>query len=117
MGTFTQHVEVSPIDESRYEAVEAIVDTGSMFCALPASLLRRLGVEPRERDIFELADGRLVERDIGEMRVRVDGRSTPTLCIFAQEGTEPILGAHALEGLSLAVDPAAQRLIRRRPRW
>ena len=43
--------------------------------------------------------------------VRIDGDETPIWVIFGEEGTSPILGAHAMEGLLLGVDPFAQRLI------
>lgn len=111
MGTFRQPIEVGPLDGSRYVAVEALVDTGSTYTSLPSSMLRLLGVAPLECRSFELADSHVVEADVGAVQVRVDGRSVPTLCVFAEEGTEPIMGAHALEGLMLAVDPVGLRLI------
>jgi predicted aspartyl protease len=78
---------------------------------MPASLLRELGVPILERWPFRLADGREVEMDVGETRIRVDGRERTTVVVFAEEGTGPILGAVTLEEFRLGVDPIAQRLI------
>ncbi|MSQ12787.1 MAG: hypothetical protein EXR47_01330 [Dehalococcoidia bacterium] len=42
------------------------MDIGATFTVIPASFLRRLGVASRETIRFRLADGRVVERQIGE---------------------------------------------------
>ena len=111
MGTFHHQVEVSGMDGQRFETLEALVDTGSTYTVIPASLLRGLGIAPQERIEFELADGRIIERDIGEARIRVDGRNATTLVVFGDEGVSSLLGAYTLEGVRLAVDPVNQRLI------
>ena len=111
MGSFSHPVEVSDMDGQRFEAVEALADTGSSYTVIPASLLRGLGIAPQERIEFELADGRIIEREIGEARIRVDGRSAATLVVFGDEGVSSLLGAYTLEGVRLAVDPVNKRLI------
>lgn len=60
MGNFSHRVEVSGMDGQRFEAVEALVDTGSSYTVIPASLLRGLGIAPQERIEFELSDGRII---------------------------------------------------------
>ena len=42
MGVFSERIEVGSPDESRFEAIEAVVDTGASFTTIPASMLRRL---------------------------------------------------------------------------
>ncbi len=110
MGTFRVSIEVGDPAGQRYETVEALVDTGATYATLPAPLLHALGVVPHARDIFVLADGRRVERDIGRTWIRVDGRTELTLVVFGEPGTQPLLGAYALEGLRLAADPVGRRL-------
>ncbi len=111
MGTFRVSIEVGDPLGQRYEAVEALVDTGATYATLPAPLLHGLGVVPHARDTFVLADGRRVERDIGRTWIRVDGRTELTLVVFGEPGTQPLLGAYALEGLRLAADPVGRRLV------
>lgn len=111
MGTFRVQIEVGDPDGNRFEAVEALVDTGATNTALPASQLRRLGVTPHRRAAFELADGRQTELDIGRTWVRVNGELEQTQVVFAEEETEPILGAVTLEEFGLAVDPVKRRLV------
>ena len=111
MGTFSNPVEVGGMDGQSFEALEALVDTGSSYTVIPASLLQGLGITPNGCIEFELADGRIIERDIGEARIRVDGRSATTLVVFGDEGVSSLLGAYTLEGVRLAVDPVNKRLI------
>jgi len=111
MGTFKVAFEVSDPRGERWEWVEALVDTGASYTWIPASVMRELGIEPTLRFPFVLADGREIERDVVEMRVRLDGDERTTLVVFGDEGTQPLLGAYTLEGFRLAPDPVNQRLI------
>jgi clan AA aspartic protease len=111
VGTFHYAIEVGDPQGTHFEAVDALVDSGASYTALPASLLRRLGVTPHDRVLFILADQRQIERDVGQTWVRIDGKSVITLVVFGDEGAEPLLGAYTLEGLRLGVDPLNRRLV------
>ena len=87
-----------------------MVDTGATYTCLPAALLRELGVVPYRRIRSELADGSVIDDDVGVVSVRVEGVELPTLAIFAGEDAPALLGAYTLEGALLAVDPVRQRL-------
>ena len=110
MGTFTVTIEVGDPGGQRFERLEALVDTGSTNSAVPGSVLRGLGVVPHRKGHFELADGTVVEADIGRTWLRVNGDQESTQIVFAPEGTQPILGAITLEELELAVDPLKKAL-------
>ena len=110
MGTFSYPIEVISADGTRSETVNALVDTGSTFTCLPANLLREFGVVPYRRIQSELADGSVVEDDLGLVHVRIEGITAPTLAIFSAEGAPTLLGVYTLEGALLAVDPVRQRL-------
>ena len=111
MGTFRVAIEIGDPRGERYEQVEALVDTGATYTTAPASLLHGLGVTPHDRVPFILADGRRIERDVGQTWVRVDGKSVISLVVFGEESEEALLGAYTLEGVRLTVDPANQRLV------
>ena len=49
--------------------------------------------------------------DVGYAWVRFEGQEIITQVLFNDEGTPPLLGAMALEGAYMGVDPIAQRLI------
>ena len=113
MGTFQWPLRITDLSGERSVELEALVDTGAFYTALPARLLRELGVEPCDRRTLQLADGRLVDVDIAEARATIDGRSVTTQVAFGEDGSPPLLGAYTLEGLALTVDPIAERLVPR----
>jgi len=87
------------------------VDTGASYTWVPGPLLARLGVRPAFRFPFLLADGRQIEREMAETRVRLDGQERTTLVVFGDEGTQPLLGSYTMEGFGVAPDPVNRRLI------
>ncbi len=111
MGTFSVRIEVGDPEGKRFEAIDAIVDTGATRTTIPAPVLRALGVEPYRKASFRLADGRLRELGLGRTKVRVDGREELTQVAFGDDGMPCLLGAITLEELDLAVDPVNKRLV------
>ena len=111
MGTFKWPLRIASMDGQQGREVEATVDTGASFTTLPGSLLRELGIEATGKRGFLVADGRRVEMEYGEARATIDGKSVTTIVVFGEDEAPPLLGAYTLEGLALAVDPEAQRLV------
>ncbi|MGB2695454.1 MAG: aspartyl protease family protein [Dehalococcoidia bacterium] len=111
MGTFQASIEIGDLQGQQYEAIDAMVDTGATYSWVPRDVLAKLGVEPQFRRQFLTADGRSIEREMAETRVRFDGQELGTMVVFGDEGSLPLLGAYTLEGLGLAADPVGKRLI------
>ena len=111
MGTFTVTLQVGDLAGQNFAEVEALVDTGATYTVLPKEVLDRLGIPQEGGRRFELGDDRVVEYPIGYARVRLREDETIALVVLGQEGAKPLLGATALEHLSLAVDPIHQRLV------
>ena len=111
MGTFRYPVEIGNPSGTQFELVNPMVDTGATYSFMPASMLERLEVEPMETVEFILADGSRIKLDIGEAPIRAAGRQAATIVVFGEEDSMPLLGAYALEGLRLAVDPFNRRLV------
>ena len=81
---------------------------------LPDGLLRGLGIEVIESVSFKLADERVVEvveYEVGEARLRLDGRERTTLIVFGPDDAAPLLGATSLELFNLGMDPVGQSLV------
>ncbi len=110
MGTFNVEFRIANSAGGADRAFEGAVDTGASFSSLPGSALRALGIKPTDSERFELADGNVIERDISEARIFVNGRNATTIVVFEEDGVEPVLGALALESLRLVVDPLNARL-------
>lgn len=100
-----------PLGQS-WEAVDALVDTGSTYTWISRQLLGRLGVRPQFQREFQTADGRVIERDMAITTVRWNGEVMPTLVVFGGEGDAMLLGAYTLGGFALAPDSVNRRLVR-----
>lgn len=111
MGAFSVSVQVGDPAGRRFVDVQALVDTGSSHTMLPRSTLLALGVQPVDRVPFELAGERIAEYEVGEARIRLDGKERTALVVFGPEGARPLLGATTLELFNLAVDPVRRRLV------
>lgn len=111
MGTFAATLDVGDPQGERFEAIEAMVDTGSTYTWVPRQVLVNLGVEPEFTMEFETADGRVIERDVAQTSVRYDGSSHITFVVFGDDDSKPLLGAYTLEGFGLAPDPIRKRLV------
>ncbi len=111
MGTFSIPIGVGDQERERWTTLDALVDTGASITSVPASVLRELGVEPLTCQSFQFGQGEVRLMDVGQTWVRIEGREVVTLVLFNEEGTLPLLGALALEGVFMGVDPVAKRLV------
>ena len=91
--------------------MEALADIGASHTLLPRDVLISLGIEALERVSFQMADERVVEYEVGEARIRLDGRERTILVVFGPVGAAPLLGATTLEVFNMAVDPVTPRLV------
>lgn len=112
MGTFFAEVQLaSPALPDRRETVKLLVDSGSMYTWVSATLLRELGVRPSERRRLLTIEGRITEREAAEVLITVEGRTLHTVCLFGHPGDLEVLGAYTLEGFGFGIDPVQRRLI------
>lgn len=112
MGTFSTLLGVESITARGATLhVQALVDTGAEATWVPRRLLEQLGVSVERTETYQMADGRLLERDIGYAIVHAAGRSTVDEVVFAEPNDLVILGARSLEGLNLRVEPRTKQLV------
>ena len=111
MGTFSVRIQVGDLEGRRYVEVDALVDTGASDTVLPRDTLRALGITSIDRFRYSLADETVVEYDVGEARIRIDGRERTTQVVFGPEGVSPLLGATTLQLFHLGIDPIQEQLV------
>jgi clan AA aspartic protease len=97
----------NPDSANTYEA-DFLVDTGSMDTMAPATALKKLGIQPDGKDLYELASGDLVEYEYGSAKLEFMGEIVPIRIIFGPDRSAPILGVIALEAAGYIVDPKNQ---------
>ena len=109
------HVAVRIRSHSSKQAFRTIflVDTGALDTMAPASLLKRIGIEPVGKRVYELANGELQEYEYGFAEVSFMDEITSTDIVFGPDNTEPLLGVITLESAGLLVDPTSQTLKKR----
>ena len=97
------------------ELRETLVDTGSEFTWAPRSSLESLGIRAERRQLFIVADGRTIEREVGFAIVHAAGFSTADAVVFAEAEDMVLLGVRSLDGLNLRVDVVRNRLVEAGP--
>lgn len=109
------HVTVTvrnPGDASRIWEGLFLVDTGSVDCLVPGKHLREIGLEPKGKRSYELADGSEIRMDVTSADVEFMGDFVGATVIYGADDAEPILGVTALESVGIEVDPRSQQLKR-----
>ena len=111
MGAFKTRVRITTRQGDNPQEFDAWVDTGAAYTQIPESALREIGIVAHDMLPVFYADGREDERPLGRAVVAVDGRAEEVLVVFGPDAAEPLLGAHTLQTLLLAVDSPNERLI------
>ena len=108
--TFVELSIANVAEPKKSERLEFLVDSGAVLSVVPATTLRRLGIKPREKQEFRLANGDKIVRKKGAALFRFNGRSGTADVIFGEKGDATLLGAFTLEALGLALDPLKREL-------
>ena len=83
-----------------------LVDTGATYTVVPEDLASRLGTVLSPRPVVvTLADGSERSMFGTTILMRLAGREALVTALITPAGSEPLLGAEALEVLGLAIDP------------
>jgi len=90
--------------------VEFLVDSGPIYTLLPERDWKALGLKPRRKMAFTLADGTKVERGISECHFSLPQGEGQTPVILGEPDDEPLLGTVTLEILGLILNPFKRAL-------
>ena len=102
----------NPADPQRTWEGLFLVDTGAVDCLVPGKHLREIGLAPKAKRTYELADGSETKLDITTADIEFMGDLVGSTIIFGDDDVEPILGVVALESVGIEVDPRNQKLKR-----
>jgi len=106
-------VEVSNIQEPNRKTgvIEVIADTASVYCWIPKNELEKIGILVKGKRMFKTISEEKVERSFGYAWFTYDGVSGGSEVVFAEPNDGIVLGALAMEGMGLKVDPKNGRII------
>ena len=84
MGRTRAKVKIYSTDKTKSEDIELLADTGSTYTWIYASMLDKLGIQPKVTKHFKTIEGRLVERKIGEAPIELNGEIATAIIVFAE---------------------------------
>ncbi len=111
VGTFNVDFAIGAADGSYFVPLSGMVDTGSLYSIIPASILDDLGIARDEEELFSLADGSVVEMSIGSALINMGGRARTVHVAFGPDDEVTLIGAMTLERFAVAADPLHKRLV------
>ena len=111
MGFTYVKTEIANIYEpSKREEVNLLADTGAMFSIVPRRILEQCGIMPEGREKFTLANGEIIEREVGHALFTIEQKRRISPVIFGEPEDASVLGAVTLEILGYEVDPVTKKL-------
>ncbi|MDE2740563.1 MAG: clan AA aspartic protease [Gemmatimonadota bacterium] len=102
----------NPAEPQRSWTGRFLVDTGAFDSLVPRAHLQEIGLKPRGRREYVLADGKLVSLDITIAEIEFEGEVVGGTIVYGNEGAEPLIGVTALESGGFEVDPRNEELKR-----
>ena len=111
MSTFRYTIQIGDPTRSRFETVEAWVDTRASYTLVSGTILEKLGHTPSHRRSSRLANGTVVEMGLCQVPLRIGEETTFVSCVFGDNDSEALLGATAVEEFGLGVDPVNHSLV------
>lgn len=87
------------------ENVRFLVDSGATYTLLPQSVWQNIGLIPKRRLSFNLADGTMIEREVSECYIILPQGEAHTPVILGEKDDEALLGVVTLEILGLIFNP------------
>ncbi len=102
----------NPADLQRSWTGKFLVDTGVFDSLVPRARLEAIGLEPRGRREYLLADGKPIALDMTIAEIEFEGEVVGGTIVYGDEGAEPLLGVTALESGGFEVDLCNEELKR-----
>ncbi len=102
----------NPADLQRSWTGAFLVDTGAFDSLVPRVRLEAIGLKPKGRREYTLADGTLISMEITTADLEFEGEVVGGTIVYSEAGAEPLLGVTALESGGFEVDPRNEELKR-----
>lgn len=85
--------------------VKFLVDSGATYSVLPKAVWEQIGLKPKRKMTFTLADGTTIERSISEAHLALPQGEGYTPVVLGEDGDQALLGVVTLEILGLVFNP------------
>ena len=111
-ATYVTAVVRNPAQPNRTWQGLFLVDSGATDCLISRPCLEAIGLKPRSRRVYGLADGSEVKMDITVAEIEFMGEIVGATIVMGDSNAEPLLGVTALESVGIEIDPHNQQLKR-----
>jgi predicted aspartyl protease len=101
--TFVDGIVAGPTGARR--SVRFMVDSGAKYSLLPLADWIAIGLAPKRRVSFVLADGTVIDRDVSECHITLPQGDAHTPVILGEAEDEALLGVVTLEILGFVLNP------------
>lgn len=92
------------------KVVRFLIDSGATYSLLPRPTWEEIGLKPKRKYTFTLADGTSLERAVSECYIILPQGEAHTPVVLGEEGDEALLGVVTLEILGLVLNPFSRTL-------
>lgn len=106
--TYVEGEAVGP--KGKKASVRLLVDSGATYSLLPEAVWKAIGLTPKRKMGFTLADGTVVERKVSECLLVLPQGEGHTPVILGEARDEGLLGMVTLEILGLVLNPFERSL-------
>lgn len=86
-----------------------LVDSGAVYSVMPSSVLKKMGIRSTHKQKFSLANGELIEKEVGNALFEYKDKVGAAPVVFGEEEIY-LLGAVTLESLGMILDPINREL-------
>ena len=87
-----------------------LVDSGAIYTVVSAEDLEELGITAHSEEEFELADGKVIRRKVGDAYFEYKGKRGSAPVVFGEKGDSKLLGFLTLEALGFVLDPLRRQI-------
>ena len=89
----------------KQKTVKFLIDSGATYSLLPKKVWKAIGLKPKRKMSFTLADGTTVDKAISETYIVLPQDQAHTPVILSEEDDQVLLGVVTLEILGLVLNP------------
>ncbi|MBI2010536.1 MAG: aspartyl protease [Candidatus Chisholmbacteria bacterium] len=103
---------INPANTRLRQQVDFLVDSGAVYSVVDKKILKKIGIKPHGTKRFFLANGQVVERQIGGSVYEYADEKGYAPVIFGEKNDSNLLGTVTLEALGLVLDPLQRKLLK-----
>lgn len=107
------HVKMSlkkSYESEKFKEERLLVDSGAIYTVVPGADLQELGIVAPSEEEFELADGEVIKRKVGDACFEYGDKRGSAPVIFGEEGNSKLLGILTLKALGFILDPLKREI-------